>query len=146
VYEPLGKVNAKTNFTNIDTDIINPTTNQELNIFSNNYTGYLQTQIGILNSSNENNVNSYYNEEINNNTDIDRDNAKNNLLQTNNISTGLINDSINEGYNNITENFENNFESNNNDKSKTIKFYLFIFIVIIFLYIVYYLKKNKHFK
>lgn len=147
VYESLGKVNAKTNFTNIDNNLINPTTNQQLNNFSNTYTGYLQTQIGILNSSNENNVNSNYNEEINNTINIQSDNATNNLLEKKNINTDLINQSINgTENNNITENFENNNESNNNDKSKTIKFYLFIFIVIIFLYIVYYLKKNKHFK
>jgi len=140
LYAPLGKVNAKNIFTNIDTDIINPTTNQQLNNFSNTYTGYLQTQIGTLNSSNGNNTNSYYNEEINHKTNIQSDNATNNLLEKKNINTDLINQSING-----VENFENNNESNNNE-SKTINFYLFIFIVIIFLYIVYYLKKNKHFK
>ena len=148
LYGPLGKVQTKHVFTNNpDTDKINATTNQELNNFSNNYTGYLQTQIGTINSSNENNIDSYYNEEINHKTNIQSSNAKNNLLQKKNINTDLINKSINGSENNnITENFGNNNESNNNDKSKTIKFYLFIFIVIIFLYIVYYLKKNKHFK
>ena len=34
LYAPLGKVNNKTIFTNIDNNLINPTTNQELNNFS----------------------------------------------------------------------------------------------------------------
>jgi hypothetical protein len=123
-------------------------TNQELNDFTNNYTGYQQSQLGILNSSNEtNNSNSYYTQEINNNTNIQNKIAKNNLLQEKNINTNLINQSINGNENNnITESFENNIVSNNIDKSNTINFYLFIFIVIIFLYILYYLKKNKYFK
>jgi hypothetical protein len=148
VYEPLGKVQTENIFTNNpDTaDIVNATTNQELNNFSNNYTGYLQTQIGTLNSSNVNNSISYYNEEINNITNIQSATAQTNLSQKNNIITSSIIDSINRGDNNITENFENNNESNNIDKSNTINFYLFIFIVIIFLYILYYLKKNKYFK
>ena len=147
LYAPLGKVNNKNIFTNIDNNLIYPTTNQELNNFSNNYNGYFQTLIGTIHSSNGNNINSDYNEEINNTTNIQSDNAKNNLLEAQNENTDLINQSINgTENNNIIENFGNNNESNNNDKSKTIKFYLFIFIVIIFLYIVYYLKKNKHFK
>ena len=148
VYEPLGKVNIINNFTNNDTDSINAITNQELNDFTNNYTGYQQSQLGILNSSNEtNSSNSYYTQEINNNTNIQSENATNNLLQEKNINTNLINQRINGNENNnITESFENNIVSNNIDKSNTINFYLFIFIVIIFLYILYYLKKNKYFK
>ena len=148
LYGPLGKVQSQHVFTNNpDTNIVNATTNEELNNFSNNYNGYFQTLIGKIHSSNGNNINSYYNQEINNTTPIQSDDAKNNLLEAKNENTDLINQSINgTENNNITENFGNNNESNNNDKSKTIKFYLFIFIVIIFLYIVYYLKKNKHFK
>jgi hypothetical protein len=143
MYTPLGKVNTINNFTNINTDIINSITNEKLNDFINNYTGYQQTQIGILNSSNEkNSSNSYYTQEINNNTNIESTNAKNNLLQDKKINTDLINQSINGSENNIiTESFENNI-----NKSNTINFYFYIFIVLIFLYILYYLKKNKYFK
>ena len=138
VYEPLGKVKTKNIFTNnSDTNIINAKTNKELNNFSNNYTGYLQTQIGKINLSNENNINSDYNEEIINTTNIQSDNAKNNLLQQNNINTSSIIDSINEGENNMIESFYNN-----NNKSNIFKFYFFIFIILIILYIVYYLKKK----
>ena len=142
LYGPLGKVQTKHVFTNNpDPDIVNAITNEELNTFSNNYNGYLQTQIGTLNSSNENNIDSYYTQEITHKTNIQRDDSISNLLQKKNINTEIINNRINgTENNNIIENFSNNNES------KTIKFYLFIFIVIIFLYIVYYLKKNKHFK
>ena len=151
LYGPLGKVKTKTNFTNIDSNIINPTTNQELNNFSNNFTGYLQTQIGLLSLSNSIPSSNIYNDIINNETNIGSINARNNLLQEKNITSQSIIQSINGTENNITESFENNIGSNNIgsnniDKSKIIKFYLFIFIVIIFLYILYYLKKNKYFK
>jgi hypothetical protein len=148
VYTPLDKVTTKTNFTNIDSNIIDSNTNQEINDFANKYTGYLQKQISLLNLSNEKNTNtSYYTQEINNKTDNEANNAKNRILEKKNINTLLINESINGGKNNITEKFENNIDKSNiNNKSNTINFYLFIFIVIIFLYVVYYLKKNKYFK
>ena len=151
LYGPLGKVKIKTNFTNIDSNIINSTTDKQLNNFANNFTGYLQTQIGLLNLSNSIPSSNIYYETINNKTDIDSINAKNNLLQEKSITSQSIMQSINGNENNITESFENNIgsnniESNNIDKSMIIKFYLFIFIVIIFLYILYYLKKNKYFK
>ena len=142
IYEPLNKIKTNTNYTNIDTNIINSTTDKELNNFANNYTGYLETQIALLNTNNGSPSNNSYNEEINNKTDIDSSNAQNNLLENKSITSQLITQSING-----TENFENyNIGSNNIDKSKTINFYLFIFIVIIFLYIIFYLKKNKYFK
>jgi hypothetical protein len=133
------------NFTNIDTNIIQPTTNQELNDFSNNYDGYLQTQIGLLNINNEKNAtNNLYTEEIINKTNIEADDSKNTLLDKKIISTIKIRDIINGGK--VREGFENNLSDVNTVKSNTIKFYLYIFIVLIFLYILYYLKKNKHFK
>ena len=56
----------------------------------------------------------------------------------------------------VTEKFENNLIDNNlidenNNKSymfktNVINFYLYIIVVIIFLYILYYLKKYKYFK
>jgi hypothetical protein len=148
LYTPLGKVHTKTNFTNIDSNLINSTTNQELNNFSNNYTRYLQTQIGELNSSNKNNINSYYNENINYIIDKEKEIATNNLLEKKSISTESIIQTINGDDNNENnenfENFENYItESKANNKSNIFKFYIFIFIVLIVLYIVYYLKKNK---
>jgi hypothetical protein len=146
MYTPLNKIKVVNNYTNINSNIINPITNKELNDFSNNYDEYLQTQIGLLNSSNKknnNNNNNLYIEEINYKTNIEADNAKNALLEKKIINTEKIIDNLN-GIENITENFENNMDySNNITKSNIINFYLFIFIVLVFLYIIYYLKKNK---
>ena len=147
MYEPLNKVKIINNFTNVDTDIIDSNTNQEINDFANNYTGYSQSQIGTLNLSNEKTHPNLYNDEINLQTDIKKDISRNILLEEKNIKTTSILDNINGFENNIFESFENNIkESNNINKSNTINFYFYIFIVLIFLYIVYYLKKNKYFK
>jgi hypothetical protein len=137
MYEPINKIKTNTSFTNIDNNLIDSTTDKQLNDFANDYTGYLQTQIGILNISNSNASNNIYNETINNKTDIESINAKNNLLQEKSIASQSIIQSINGDENNITESFENNFESSINklpniNKSNSINFYLFIFIVILF--------------
>jgi hypothetical protein len=149
MYEPLNKVKTNTSFTNIDNNLIDSITDKQLNDFANNFTGYLQTQIGILNISNSNASSNIYNETINNKTDIDSINAKNNLLQEKSIASQSIMESINGTENNITESFENIIESSINkssinkspniNKSNSINFYLFIFIVILFFYIIYYL-------
>jgi hypothetical protein len=140
MYEPLNKIKINTSFTNIDNNLIDSTTDKQLNDFANNYTGYLQTQIGLLNISNLNDSNNIYNEEINNKTNIESDNSKNNLLQEKSITSKLIMESINGNENNITESFQNNYiiKSCNINKSNSINFYLFIFIVILFFYIINY--------
>jgi hypothetical protein len=145
MYEPLNKVKTRTNFTNIDNNLINSTTDKQLNNVANNFTGYLQTQIGIINTSNTAPSNNIYNESINIRTDIQSGDATNNLLEKKSDTSQSITQSINGTQNNINESFRN-IGSSNIDKSNSINFYLFIFIVIIFLYIVYYLKKNKYFK
>jgi hypothetical protein len=141
LYEPLGKVKIKKNFTNIDNNLIDSTTDQELNNFANNYNGYLQKQIASINSSNNNNINSDYNVNINYIIDKEKEIANNNLLEGKSATSQTIIQSINGDQN---ENFENYIiESKVNNKSNIFKFYIFIFIVLIVLYIVYYLKKNK---
>jgi hypothetical protein len=135
MYEPLNKIKTNTTFTNIDNNLIDSTTDKQLNDFAKNYTGYLQTQIGLLNKSNLNPSNNIYNEEINNKIDKEKDISTNNLLEEKSISSQLIMDSINGDENNITESFESRYIN----KSNSINFYLFIFIVILFFYIIYYL-------
>jgi hypothetical protein len=144
MYEPLNKIKTNTTFTNIDNNLIDSITDKQLNDFANNFTGYLQTQIGILNISNSNASNNIYNETINNKTNIESINAKNNLLQEKNIKSQSIIQSINGTENNITESFENiikssNIKSSNIFKYNSTNFYLLIFIVILFFYINYYL-------
>jgi hypothetical protein len=145
MYEPLNKIKTNTSFTNIDNNLIDSITDKQLNNFTNNYTGYLQTQIGILNTSNSNPINNIYNETINIKTDIKSNDAKNNLLGEKSITSESITQSINGDENNIIESFRNNYiiESSNIDKynsiykSNSINFYLFIFIVILFFYIIF---------
>jgi len=158
MYEPLDKIKIINNYTNIDTDIINSTTNDELNNFANNYQhGYFPSQIALLNKTNSKHGKDIYNDEIHDKTKIEANRAKNFLLEEKNKVDKKLND-----YLGVTEKFENNNDNNNNDnnndnnkdnniklnmfKSNVINFYLYIIVVIIFLYILYYLKKYKYFK
>jgi hypothetical protein len=153
MYEPLDKIKIINDYTNIDTDIINSTTNDELNNFANNYQhGYFPSQIALLNKTNSKHGKDIYNDEIHDKTKIEVNRAKNFLLEEKNKVSKKIND-----YLGVTEKFENNNDINNdinNDnnnklnmfKSNVINFYLYIIVVIIFLYILYYLKKYKYFK
>jgi len=141
MYEPLNKVKVLNNYNNIDTDLINSITNEDLNNFSQNYEGYLQSQIGILNSLNNDHQRNKYHEEINIKTDIESNNAKNNMLQQKNEQTNdilnIINNNNDDNNNDITESFENyNVKSNN-----IIKFYLYILFGVIIIYFLFILKK-----
>ena len=147
MYEPLDKIKIINDYTNIDTDIINSTTNDELNNFANNYQhGYFPSQIALLNKTNSKHEKDIYNDEIHDKIKIEANRAKNFLLEEKNKITEKLND-----YLRVTEKFENNIDDNNNNKlnifnSNIINFYLYIIVVIIFLYILYYLKKYKYFK
>jgi hypothetical protein len=149
MYEPLNKVKVLNNYNNIDTNLINSTTNEELNNFTQNYDGYIQAQLAILNSTNNNKNNiSNYNQNINQSTNVASNATQNTQLQQVNATTTSILQSVTgtNDVNNVNESFQNyNIESNNVESNNIIKFYLFIFIVIIFLFLIYYLKKNKYF-
>lgn len=141
-YVKLNKVKVLNNYNNIDTELINPITNKELDDFAKNYQGYMQSQYALLNYSNEKigSTSDKYTEEINTKTDISSSSAQSNISNQTISSTSTILNSIG-GTSTINESFENyNVKSNN-----IIKFYLYILIVIIFLFLIYYLKKKKYF-